>query len=122
MSDTSGETVRANKQDTQESNIRNADNTDIRSPDISVTLTMIRDEQQGLRGSPPGREIFPQSTGRLRGQKGRQSHGYQGLFPREQTRWKLQLAAHIYPVPGLGISGAKIWSINKITYNWKWHQ
>ena len=48
--------------------------------------------------------------------KGRPSHGYQELFPREQNPWKMQLEAHIYAVPDLEISGATIWSINKRDY------
>jgi len=52
-------------------------------------VTMIRDGQQGLRGSPLGRQRYFKSPDRLRGQKARLSHGYQPLFPREQSRWKV---------------------------------
>jgi len=71
---------------------------DIRSRDISVgTVTMILDGQKGLRFSPPGRQRnfkrqtdFGAKKANYRTDTRDSSHG-------KQNRWKVHLAAHIFP-------------------------
>jgi hypothetical protein len=97
--------------------------TDIRSRDISVgTMTMISDGQQGLRGSPPGRQRNFKSQKDF-GTKRPTIARIPGTIPTGAKPLEGASGSSHLSIAGLGISGAKSWSINKRYYlNWKRHQ